>query len=207
MRHSRGPTARVKSIFVASLSDTNTAYLHGGLLPRHTSASLRMQPDRARWRNRLDPFIERYVACRPVLRVALALFGIALGVLGYSVFPVYYQPFGGCWDYGWLTLVPGCTHWHKFISGALFVLPIAVFSLGRWRLSIAALLLLLAFAFVGGGPENISRGDHLDIHSLSDAYHTFLGAYPRFLGGAAALLAWAALVTARRRTYSHPEHF
>lgn len=144
--------------------------------------------------------IESHFAHRPVLRAVLALVGIALGILGYGVFPIYFAPFGGCQVHGWLTLHPPCSHWPKFISGVLFVLPIAVFSLGRWKLPTAALLLLFAFAFVGGGPENVSRGDHLDIHSFADAYHTFLGAYPRFLGGAVALFAWAAIVIAKRRT-------
>jgi len=130
------------------------------------------------------------LASKSSTRVLTALLGVALGVIGFDLIPVYGAPFAGCSGSGWLTLTPGCSVWPEIARGAALMLPIVLLTPRAWNLpwvAVAGLFALSLFGGIGG----VLAGDHLSISRAGDIYSAFLLGYPNLLGGMVVVLCWA----------------
>lgn len=54
------------------------------------------------------------------LYMARMVAAIALSVIWFGVIPLYGMPFGGCLEYGYSTLMRGCSSWPEFMRGFFF---------------------------------------------------------------------------------------
>lgn len=136
-------------------------------------------------------------------RLAGAILGVALGVLGFGLVPVFGAPFIGCGESafaGW-SFVAGCGIWPEVLRGGLLVAPIAWLAPRAWRLPVVAVAVLVMLSFVGGfGAPAHGHGVPLDSPgALLDA---FMQGFPNALGGLVVLLVWACFPRRPRSTHA-----
>ncbi|MEL7023289.1 MAG: hypothetical protein AAGL69_06040 [Pseudomonadota bacterium] len=115
------------------------------------------------------------------LRTLIAL-GIAFAVVVYH--PKYGEPFGGCEASGYLSLVPGCTYWYEFIAACGVCIVLGLVAPNQYKLHIAALLILVFIALIGGLEErmNGSAADYFASASFWDQIRTLVFHRPSIHG-------------------------
>lgn len=136
-------------------------------------------------------------------RLAGAILGVALGVLGFGLVPVFGAPFIGCGEsaFGRWGLAAGCSLWPEVLRGGLLVAPIAWLAPRAWRLPVVAVAVLVMLSFVGGIGA-LAHGPGVPLDSPAALLDAFMQGFPNALGGLIVLLAWACFPRRPRSTHT-----
>lgn len=118
------------------------------------------------------------------LYMARMVAAIALTAIWFCVIPLYGMPFGGCLEYGYSTLMRGCSSWPEFMRGFFFS---AIFFLiapkGHGRIVIFFALFALGVFWI----LIRTTGLVYEMNSVQDVVEFLRKPSPFILGGIASL--------------------
>lgn len=124
------------------------------------------------------------IKAKSYLYMARMVAAIALTIIWFGVIPLYGMPFGGCFEYGYSTLMRGCSSWPEFMRGFFFS---AIFFLlapkGYGRVVIFFALFALGVFWI----VVRTTGLVYEMKSVQDVVEFLRGPSPFILGGIASL--------------------
>lgn len=101
---------------------------------------------------------------QPAVDALKVLLSVMVGLAFMAIMPIYDEPFGGCQDRRFITLVRGCSLWPDFLIGLGVVLLVASLGPNRRLTHLWGVGVVTAVAVLGG-PGAIKAGIHLDLWS------------------------------------------